>query len=69
MVEFTDINKNLNNGQNMGGIAQKVYFGYWDDVLTWPAKPGPCLANSKCCPYRRPDYETGQKAFQPVSHR
>lgn len=39
MVEFTDINKNLNNGQNMGGIAQKVYFGYWDDVLTWPAKP------------------------------
>lgn len=38
-IEFTDIDKNLNNGQNMGGIAQVVYFGFWADVLTWPTKP------------------------------
>lgn len=38
-MEFTDINKNLTNGQNMGGIAQVVYFGLWDDVETWPTKP------------------------------
>ncbi len=38
-IEFTDINKNLTNGQNMGGIAQKVYYGWWDDVQTWPTKP------------------------------
>ena len=24
---------------NMGGIVQKVYFGFWADVETWPTKP------------------------------
>lgn len=38
-MEFTDINKNLPGGQNMGGINQKVYFGLWADVKTWPTKP------------------------------
>lgn len=38
-MEFTDINKNLPNGENMGGIGQVVYFGFWADVLTWPTKP------------------------------
>lgn len=38
-IEFTDILKNLTNGQNMGGIAQKVYYGWWDDVLTFPSRP------------------------------
>ncbi len=38
-IEFTDINKNLTNGQNMGGIAQKVWYAWWDDVLTFPTKP------------------------------
>lgn len=38
-MEFTDINKNLPNGENMGGIGQKVYFGYHADVKTWPSKP------------------------------
>ncbi len=38
-MEFTDINKNLPNGENMGGIVQKVYFGFWADVETWPTKP------------------------------
>ncbi len=39
MIEFTDINKNLPDGQNMGGLIQEVYFGYHADVLTWPTKP------------------------------
>jgi hypothetical protein len=39
MVDFTDINKNLPNGENMGGLAEKIYFGYYDDVATWPTKP------------------------------
>lgn len=38
-MEFTDINKDLNNGQNMGGIAQIAYFCAWADVETWPTKP------------------------------
>ncbi len=38
-MEFTDISKNLPNGENMGGLQQKVYFGFWDDVATWPTKP------------------------------
>jgi len=39
MIEFTDINKNLPDGQNMGGLIQEVYFGFHADVLTWPTKP------------------------------
>lgn len=38
-MEFTDINKNLPLGANTGGIQQVIYFGLWDDVLSWPAKP------------------------------
>jgi len=39
MIDFTDINKNLPNGENMGGLVQKVYFGYHADVATFPTKP------------------------------
>ena len=38
-MDFQDINKNLINGENMGGIAQTIYFGLHADVLTWPTKP------------------------------
>lgn len=38
-MEFTDINKNLPNGENMGGIVQKVYYGFHADVAGWPTKP------------------------------
>lgn len=38
-MEFTDVDKNLNDGQNMGGIAQICYFAKWEDVETWPTKP------------------------------
>ena len=39
MIDFTDIDKNLPNGENMGGLIQKVYFGYHADVAAFPAKP------------------------------
>jgi hypothetical protein len=39
MIEFTDINKNLPYGQNMGGVQQAIYFGYHADVASFPAKP------------------------------
>ena len=39
MIDFTDIDKNLPNGENMGGLTQKIWFGYWVDVATWPTKP------------------------------
>ena len=39
MLEFTDINKSLPNGQNMGGLTQEIYFGFHADVLTWPTAP------------------------------
>ena len=38
MIDFTTIDKNLPNGDNMGGLCQVVYFGYWVDVETWPTK-------------------------------
>lgn len=38
-MDFVDINKNLTNGENMGGLIQEVYFAYHADVATWPAKP------------------------------
>ena len=39
MIDFSDIDKNLPNGENMGGITQKVYFGYHADVAEFPTKP------------------------------
>lgn len=36
---FTDIDKNLENGENMGGIAQIVYYCLHSDVAFWPTKP------------------------------
>ena len=39
MIEFTDINKNLPDGQNMGGLIQEVYFGFHADMANWPTKP------------------------------
>lgn len=39
-MDFTDISKNLTNGENMGGIVTKtIIFGKWDDVATWPTAP------------------------------
>lgn len=38
-MDFTNIDKNLTNGQNMGGIAQTVYYGAWADVESWPTVP------------------------------
>lgn len=38
-IEFEDINKNLPDGQNMGGIPQVVYFATHTDVLSWPTIP------------------------------
>lgn len=38
-MDFQDITKNLPNGDNMGGISQKIYIGKYSDVLTWPTAP------------------------------
>lgn len=38
-MEYIDINKNLNLGENMGGIRQFIHFALWDDVETFPTKP------------------------------
>lgn len=40
-TDFTDIEKNLPNGQNMGGIPQVVYYALHRDVATWPTRPNP----------------------------
>lgn len=45
MVEFTDINKDLVNGENMGGIAMQVFYGLHADVATWPTKPAANVAS------------------------
>jgi hypothetical protein len=38
-VDFVNIDKNLPNGENMGGLTQTVIFGLWDDVASWPTAP------------------------------
>ncbi|MCD4681114.1 MAG: hypothetical protein K8S00_12085 [Bacteroidales bacterium] len=38
-VNFLDINKNLPDGENMGGLTQTLIYGLWDDVDTWPTDP------------------------------
>jgi hypothetical protein len=38
-MELVNLDKNLINGQNMGGIAQIAYYCAWDDVETWPTLP------------------------------
>lgn len=38
-VDFVDIDKNLPNGENMGGLTQNMIFGLWDDVASWPSAP------------------------------
>jgi hypothetical protein len=39
MIDLITIDKNLQNGENMGGLAQHCIFGYWDDVSQWPIGP------------------------------
>ncbi|HNX37484.1 MAG TPA: hypothetical protein PL124_05375 [Candidatus Cloacimonadota bacterium] len=38
-MDFVNIDKNLPNGENMGGLAQLCIFGLWEDVATWPTAP------------------------------
>ena len=35
-MDFADIGKLLTDGKNLGGLAQRIYFGLWSDVATWP---------------------------------
>ncbi|NQU87939.1 MAG: hypothetical protein HQ541_19495 [Mariniphaga sp.] len=38
-MDLTNIDKNLEDGSNMGGTIQEIYVGFHDDVETWPTKP------------------------------
>ena len=38
-MDFADIGKLLTDGKNLGGLAQRIYFGLWMDVKTWPTEP------------------------------
>ena len=38
-LDFADIGKLLTNGKNLGGLANRIYFGLWADVATWPTEP------------------------------
>lgn len=38
-MEFVNIGLDLTNGENMGGMAQTVIFGLWEDVAAWPTAP------------------------------
>lgn len=38
-MDFVNIDKNLPNGNNMGGLAQTCIFGLWADVAAWPTAP------------------------------
>ena len=38
-MDFADIGKLLSDGKNLGGLGQKIYFGLWTDVATWPTEP------------------------------
>lgn len=82
-MDFQDIQKNLTNGENMGGIAQTVYFGLHEDVATWPTKPtspanleelGAFTGNIEMKPGKRmfPLYitdDTGELQIDPVGEK
>lgn len=38
-MDFIDLNKNLLNGENMGGLTKNIIFGLYDDVAAWPTAP------------------------------
>ena len=38
-MDFADIGKLLTDGKNLGGLANRIYFGLWADVATWPTEP------------------------------
>ena len=38
-MDFSNIDKNLPIGNNMGGVRQVVYYGFHADVETWPTVP------------------------------
>jgi hypothetical protein len=38
-MDFADIGKLLVDGKNLGGLSQRIYFGLWTDVATWPTEP------------------------------
>jgi hypothetical protein len=38
-MDLTDITKDLFQGENMGGIGMKIFFGLYSDVASWPTKP------------------------------
>lgn len=38
-MDFADIGKLLTDGKNLGGLAQRIYFGLWTDVAVWPTDP------------------------------
>jgi hypothetical protein len=38
-MDLEAIDKALENGSNMGGIAQYIYIAYHADILTWPTEP------------------------------
>ena len=38
-MDFADIGKLLTNGKNLGGLANRIYYGLWIDVASWPTEP------------------------------
>lgn len=38
-MDFADIGKLLTDGKNLGGLANRIYFGLWNDVAAWPTDP------------------------------
>ncbi|MCX6224385.1 MAG: hypothetical protein NTV01_06475 [Bacteroidia bacterium] len=38
-MHFADIGKLLTDGKNLGGLANRIYFGLWNDVAAWPTDP------------------------------
>lgn len=44
-VDFENIEKNLPDGQNMGGLPQVVYYALYSSVLSWPERPSSVTAD------------------------
>jgi hypothetical protein len=38
-MDFVNIDKNLPDGNNMGGLIQTLIYGLWEDVAQWPTAP------------------------------
>lgn len=64
-MEFADIAKELVDGKNLGGLAQRFYYGLWTDVESFPTEPSaPITLPSAATLTGDIEMKTGKRMFE-----